>query len=184
MAWRSCTRPIAWALCCVCTISGLVTERQASTFYALCNCGIKSFDFVGKKKYRALRSPGQGTLRCVSPDRLQTYLCTGDMIGFVQVWSWDTRSLLQEFRAHARSVSTVVMRPSIHTLLTSSPDGWVKEWSCSGDLLLKLFLDGPWGVRNLWPLGKHSIMCHSPSSFSIWRLQNLYRLFNGMGYSS
>uniref|UniRef100_A0A4W5JL33 Uncharacterized protein n=1 Tax=Hucho hucho TaxID=62062 RepID=A0A4W5JL33_9TELE len=99
----------------------------------------------------------------------------------LQVWSWDTRSLLQEFRAHARSVSTVLMRPSTHTLLTSSPDGWVKEWSCSGDLLLKLFLDEPGGVRNLWPLGEHRILCHSPSSFSIWRLQNLYRLFNNPG---
>uniref|UniRef100_A0A4W5JPD1 Uncharacterized protein n=1 Tax=Hucho hucho TaxID=62062 RepID=A0A4W5JPD1_9TELE len=163
------------------TISGLVTERRASTLYALCNRGIKSFDFVGKKEYRALRGHGQGTLRCVSPDWVQRYLYTGDMIGFVQVWSWDTRSLLQEFRAHARSVSTVLMRPSTHTLLTSSPDGWVKEWSCSGDLLLKLFLDEPGGVRNLWPLGEHRILCHSPSSFSIWRLQNLYRLFNNPG---
>ncbi|XP_035647211.1 WD repeat-containing protein 87-like [Oncorhynchus keta] len=163
------------------TISGLVTERQASTLYALCNRGIKCFDFVEKKECRALRGHGQGTLRCVSPDWVQRYLCTGDMIGFVQVWSWDTRSLLQEFRAHARTVSTVLMRPSTHTLLTSSTDGWVKEWSCSGDLLLKLFLDDPGGVRNLWPLGEHRILCHSPSSFSIWRLQNLYRLFNDPG---
>uniref|UniRef100_A0A8K9V8J3 Small-subunit processome Utp21 domain-containing protein n=1 Tax=Oncorhynchus mykiss TaxID=8022 RepID=A0A8K9V8J3_ONCMY len=107
-------------------------------------------------------------------------LCVINILS-LQVWSWDTRSLLQEFRAHARSVSTVLMRPSTHTLLTSSTDGWVKEWSCSGDLLLKLFLDDPGGVRNLWPLGEHRILCHSPSSFSIWRLQNLYRLFNDPG---
>lgn len=98
-----------------------------------------------------------------------------------QVWSRDTRSLLQEFRAHTRSVSTVLLRPSTHTLLTSSPDGWVKEWSCSGDLVLKLFLDDPGGVRNLWPLGEHHILCHSPSSFSVWKLQNLYRMFNEPG---
>lgn len=54
-------------------ISGLVTERQVSTFYTLCNRGIKSFDVVRKKEYRALRGHGQGTLRCVSPDWVQMY---------------------------------------------------------------------------------------------------------------
>ncbi|XP_062329661.1 WD repeat-containing protein 87-like isoform X3 [Osmerus eperlanus] len=161
------------------TVSALLTESQ--TLYALCDRSIKSFDHAGSQEYREFRGRGQSTLRCVSPDWVQRYIYTGDITGFVQVWSRDTRCLLQEFRAHTRSVSTLLLRPNTHTLLTSSPDGWLKEWSSSGNLLLKLFLDEPGGVRNLWPLGEHDILCQALSSFSVWHLQNLYRLFNEPG---
>ncbi|XP_019901036.2 WD repeat-containing protein 87 [Esox lucius] len=163
------------------TVSGLVTEMQTATLYALCNRSIRTFDLVGKKEHRSFSGHGQGTLRCVSPDWGQRYIFTGDMTGFVQVWSSDTRSLLREFRAHTGSVSAVLTRRSTRTLLSSSPDGWVKEWSSSGDLLLKLFLDDLGGVRSLLSLGERRVLCHSPSSFSVWGLQDLCVPFNNPG---
>uniref|UniRef100_A0A3P8YEM4 Uncharacterized protein n=1 Tax=Esox lucius TaxID=8010 RepID=A0A3P8YEM4_ESOLU len=159
----------------------LMYFMQTATLYALCNRSIRTFDLVGKKEHRSFSGHGQGTLRCVSPDWGQRYIFTGDMTGFVQVWSSDTRSLLREFRAHTGSVSAVLTRRSTRTLLSSSPDGWVKEWSSSGDLLLKLFLDDLGGVRSLLSLGERRVLCHSPSSFSVWGLQDLCVPFNNPG---
>ncbi|KAJ7990432.1 hypothetical protein DPEC_G00300260 [Dallia pectoralis] len=162
-------------------IRGLVPENQTSTLYVLCNRGIKTFDLMGKKEYRSFCGHGQGTLRCVSSDWVQRYIVTGDLTGFVQVWSTDTSSLLWEFRAHTGSVSAVLTRPNTRTLLSSSPDGWVKEWSFGGDLLLKLFLDDSGGVHSLLSLGEHCVLCHSRASFSVWGLPDLCRSFSNPG---
>ncbi|KAL7870807.1 hypothetical protein SRHO_G00083040 [Serrasalmus rhombeus] len=177
-------RVLDWNCCSLrsdSTISALVTEQQSSILYALCDRRIKSFHVKYKKELRSFHGHGQGSLRCVSSDWVQRYLYTGDISGCVQVWSQDSRSLLQEFHAHSRCVSAMVLRPNTQTLLTSSQDGWVKEWSCCGELLAKLFLDDPGGVRSMWLINEHQILCHSLSSFYVWQLQSIYKPFYSSG---
>ncbi|XP_036440691.1 WD repeat-containing protein 87-like [Colossoma macropomum] len=177
-------RVLDWNCCSLrsdSTVCALVTEQQSSTLYALCDRRIKSFHLKHKKELRSFCGRGQGNLRCVLSNWVQRYLYTGDISGCVQVWSQDSRSLLQEFHAHSRCVSAMVLRPNTQTLLTSSQDGWVKEWSCCGELLAKLFLDDSGGVRSMWLINEHQILCHSLSSFYVWQLQSIYKPFHSSG---
>ncbi|KAK1785135.1 hypothetical protein P4O66_018545, partial [Electrophorus voltai] len=164
-------------------ISSLLTDQHSPVLYALCGYCIKSFNLRSKKELPAFRGHGRATLLRLVPDWVQRYLYTGDASGHVQVWNQDTRSLLQEFRAHTRPVVGLTLQQDTRSLLTSSKDGWVKEWNCCGELLLKLFVDEPGGVCNLQSIGKRRVLCRSFSAFSVWKLQDVYQPFHEGGCS-
>lgn len=168
------------SLCWDPTISSLVTEQQTSALYALCDDKIKSFHLRSKKELGSFRGRGRGTLRCGLSDWVQRHLYTGDISGCVQVWSWESQSLLQEFQAHSRCVSAMVLRPDTQTLPTSSPDGWGKEWSCCGELLAKIFSDKPGGVCSLWLINEMQNI-YQPFHVTWCDLQYLRRVECGPG---
>ncbi|KAI4888069.1 hypothetical protein NFI96_022746 [Prochilodus magdalenae] len=169
------------SLCCDSTISALLTEQQSYTLYALCDQSIKCFHLKQKKELIPFHGKSRGNLNCIVADKLQRYLYTGDLSGCVQVWSQDSRSLVQEFRAHSCRVSAMVLLPNRQTLLTSSHDGWVKEWSHCGKLLVKLFLDDLGGVRSMWLTNERQLLCHSHKSLKVLQLQNIYEPFCSIG---
>lgn len=55
-------------------VGALVTERQTSSIYALCNCHIKSFDHMGQQELLPFHGYSLATLRCITTDWLQRYL--------------------------------------------------------------------------------------------------------------
>ncbi|CAL8350690.1 unnamed protein product [Lota lota] len=178
-------RVLDWRCCSLLRdtmVRALETDSKTSTLYALCDSSIKTFELLLGTEHRAFRGAPRGApLCCISADWVQRYLFTGDKMGRVQVWAIAIRRLFHQFQAHKAAVSATQNRPSTQTLLTSSVDGWVKEWSRGGDLLLQLYLDDPGGVRGLILLDQRTVLCQSPQSFSVWRLQNLCRRFTHPG---
>ncbi|KAL2095306.1 hypothetical protein ACEWY4_010025 [Coilia grayii] len=173
-------RVLDWTSCSLqrdTVISAFVSQRQTNSIYALCNRSIKSFDASGEKELFEFRGQSYSTLRCVVTEWRQRYLYTGDAEGYMQVWSYDTRRLFLQFRAHANAVTSVVLLPESGTLLSASTGCWIKQWTRTGDLLLKLHTDMP-GVRSMWKLGKNVILCQSSNSLHVWRLNSVYRSFN------
>nr|XP_015196421.1 PREDICTED: WD repeat-containing protein 87 [Lepisosteus oculatus] len=177
------TRLLDWSCCSLrrdTFVRGLATERQSLSLFALCGAAVRAFDCLTKQETRAFAGASRGTLLCCAPCAAQRHLYTGDSAGCVQVWSWDTRGLLQEFRAHARAVTGLLLPPAAGTCLTASADGWVREWSRAGELLRQLLAE-PAGVAQLLPLGEDRFVCASPCAFSVWSLPGICRLFNATG---
>ncbi|XP_069043696.1 WD repeat-containing protein 87-like [Lepisosteus oculatus] len=177
------TRLLDWSCCSLrrdTFVRGLATEGQSLSLFALCGAAVRAFDCLTKQETRAFAGASRGTLLCCAPCAAQRHLYTGDSAGCVQVWSWDTRGLLQEFRAHARAVTGLLLPPAAGTCLTASADGWVREWSRAGELLRQLLAE-PAGVAQMLPLGEDRFVCASPCAFSVWSLPGICRLFNATG---
>ncbi|KAL8220023.1 UNVERIFIED_CONTAM: hypothetical protein K2H54_037788 [Gekko kuhli] len=58
-------------------------------------------------------------------------LYAGDLAGDVKVWNFDTGLQTNQFKAHLSAIVSVVSRVSVHTLVTASLDGLLKEWNLS-----------------------------------------------------
>lgn len=185
--WTSAQTPLSllrvldWTSCSLqreTVVSAFVSQRQTNSIYALCDRNIKNFELTGKNELFEFRGQSYASLRCVVAEWRQRYLYTGDADGYVQVWSCDIRCLFLQFRAHTTAVTSVVLLAESGTILTASTGCWIKQWTRSGDLLLKLHIDMPGGVRSMWKLRKNVIMCQSSTSLDVWRLNSLYRSFN------
>ncbi|XP_063054012.1 uncharacterized protein LOC134448246 [Engraulis encrasicolus] len=159
-------------------ITGFVAQPQTSSVYVLCSHNVKSFDHAGQRELFEFRGRSVATLRCAVLEWRQRYLYTGDAEGYIQVWSYDTRCLFLQFRAHPDAVTSVVLMPESGTILSASTSCWIKQWTRSGDLLLKLHTDMAGGVRSMWTLGNNVILSQSSNSLDVWRLNSIYRSFN------
>ncbi|XP_063060274.1 WD repeat-containing protein 87-like [Engraulis encrasicolus] len=159
-------------------ITAFVPQCQTNSFYALCHRQVKSFENTGVKEQFEFRGQSVATLRCAVTEWRQRYLYTGDAEGYMQVWSYDTRRLFLQFRAHADAVTSLVLLSESGTVLSSSTGCWIKQWTRSGDLLLKLHTDMTGGVRSMWKLGKNVVLCQSSNSLDVWHLNSVYRSFN------
>lgn len=185
--WTSAQTPLSllrildWTGCSIereTVVSAFVSQRQTNSIYVLCDRNIKNFEHTGKHELFEFRGQSIASLRCVVAEWLQRYLYTGDADGYVQVWSCDMRRLFLQFRAHATAVTSVVLLAESGSILTASTGCWIKQWTRSGDLLLKLHIDMPGGVQTMWQLSKNTIMCQSSTSLDVWRLNSIYRTFN------
>ncbi|KAG5285120.1 hypothetical protein AALO_G00034290 [Alosa alosa] len=185
--WTSAQTPLSllrildWTRCSIereTVVSAFVSQRQTNSIYVLCDRNIKNFEHTGQNENFEFRGQSYATLRCVVPEWRQRYLYTGDADGYVQVWSCDIRRLFLQFRAHATAVTSVVLLAESGSILTASTGCWIKQWTRSGDLLLKLHINMPGGVRSMWPLSKNIVMCQSATILDVWRLNSIYRSFN------
>ncbi|XP_041090456.1 WD repeat-containing protein 87-like [Polyodon spathula] len=157
-------------------VNYLITERQSNSLFALCGNRILAFDYWKKVETKPFQGSSCGTLKCCSPCWVQRYLYTGDASGYVQIWSRENRNLLQEFKAHSGAITSLLIRPKVHSFLTASTDRSVKEWNFSGELLQRLIMDKE--ILQFQSIDDDLFLCHMPYSFSIWNLRTFYQLFN------
>ncbi|MGH0117956.1 UNVERIFIED_CONTAM: hypothetical protein FKN15_042731 [Acipenser sinensis] len=157
-------------------VNYLITERQSNSLFALCGNRILAFDYWKKVETKPFQGSSYGMLKCCSPYWVQRYLYTGDASGYVQIWSRENRNLLQEFKAHSGAITSLLIRPKVHSFLTASTDRSVKEWNFSGELLQRLIMDDE--ILQLLSIDDDLFLCHMPYSFSIWNLRTFYQLFN------
>uniref|UniRef100_A0ACB8FFC8 Uncharacterized protein n=1 Tax=Sphaerodactylus townsendi TaxID=933632 RepID=A0ACB8FFC8_9SAUR len=155
----------------------LSVERERRVLVALCENIILVFDYQNKVKIRALQvSPGV-SLTCCSAYWPQSFLYAGDLAGDVKVWNFSTGIQTNEFKAHLSAIVSVVSRVSVHTLVTASLDGLMKEWNLSTcELLRRVDIGEP--VFQMQFTSEQTFFLRTQYTFSIRTINNFYQLFN------
>uniref|UniRef100_A0A8C4WP71 WD repeat-containing protein 87 n=1 Tax=Gopherus evgoodei TaxID=1825980 RepID=A0A8C4WP71_9SAUR len=158
----------------------LSVERDVRALVALCENTIRLYDCQRRAEIQAFQlSPGI-SLTCCSTHGPQGHLYVGDLAGHVKLWSLETGRQEQQFKAHLSAVTSVVCRPAVHTLLTASLDGLLKEWGLGTcELLRRLDVGEP--VFQLRFVTERMFYCRSQHGFSLRTLHNFYQLFSAPG---
>nr|XP_042696424.1 WD repeat-containing protein 87 [Chrysemys picta bellii] len=158
----------------------LSVERDVRALVALCESTIRLYDCQRRAETQAFQLSQGVSLTCCSAHGPQGHLYVGDLAGHVKLWSLETGRQEQQFQAHLSAVTSVVCRPAMHTLLTASLDGLLKEWGLgSCELLRRLDVGEP--VFQLGFVTERMFYCRSQHSFSLRTLRNFYQLFNAAG---
>ncbi|MEE6512254.1 hypothetical protein FKM82_019189 [Ascaphus truei] len=163
-------------------VNHISVEEHYKWLVILCDNSIKVYDYQKKVEVRTFEANFRSSLTCSATNWLHRHLYVGDVAGYLQMWSFETSHRVCEIRAHLRSITSIICRPSIHSLLTASMDHMVKEWSLTGfELLRSLNMEDE--VRQFQMADENSFYCRTTYTFSVWMLNTFYRLFNAMGSS-
>nr|XP_033813163.1 WD repeat-containing protein 87 isoform X2 [Geotrypetes seraphini] len=163
-------------------VSDLTLERGYRYMVALCEYLVIVFDCQKKVEIHSFGEEQRLPLTCFTMHWIERYVYTGDKYGSVHVWSIDTGHRLSEIKAHMSAISSIVLNPTVHVLLTASKDHMVKEWSLSTlELLRSLSMEEE--VLHLQLINENVFYCFTTYTFSIWTLNTFYKLFNAMGSS-
>ncbi|TFJ97116.1 1,5-anhydro-D-fructose reductase-like [Platysternon megacephalum] len=160
----------------------LSVEPDVRALVALCENTLRLYDCQRRAETQAFQLSQGGSLTCCSAHGPQGHLYLGDLAGHVKLWSLETGRQEQQFKAHLSAVTSVVCRPAMHTLLTASLDGLLKEWGLGTCQLLRR-LDVGEPVFQLGLVTERMFYCRSQHSFSLRTLRNFYQLFSAAGCS-
>lgn len=155
----------------------LCVEKERRALVALCENVILVFDYQNKVKIRALQVDQGVSLTCCAANWLNSCLYAGDLSGEVKVWNFDTGLQTHQFKAHLSAVVSVVSRMVVHTLMTASLDGLMKEWNLSTcELLRRVDIGEP--VFHMQFINEETFFLRTQYTFSIRTVNNFYQLFN------
>lgn len=158
-------------------VHALSVEQEGRVLVALCENIIRVFDSQNKVEIRTFQVSQGVSLTCSSANWLQSFLYAGDLAGDVKVWNFDTGSQINQFKAHQSAISSVVSRISVHTLMTASLDGLLKEWNLTTcELLRRVDIGEP--VFQMQFISDMTFFIRTQYTFSIRTLNNFYQLFN------
>lgn len=158
-------------------VHALSVEPEGRVLVALCENIIRVFDYNVKTEIRTFQVSQGVSLTCSSANWLQSFLYAGDLAGDVKVWNFDTGSQISQFKAHQSAISSVVSRISVHTLMTASLDGLLKEWNLTTcELLRRVDIGEP--VFQMQFISELTFFLRTQYTFSIRTLNNFYQLFN------
>uniref|UniRef100_A0A8C8RE57 Uncharacterized protein n=1 Tax=Pelusios castaneus TaxID=367368 RepID=A0A8C8RE57_9SAUR len=158
----------------------LSLEREARMLVALCENTVRLYDYQRRAESRAFQVSQGVSLTCCSAHWPRGHLYVGDLAGYVKLWSLEMGHQEQQFKAHLSAVTSMVCRPAVHTLMTASLDGLLKEWGLGTCEPLRQ-LDVGESVFQLRFVDERMFYCRSQHSFSIHTLSNFYQLFNAAG---
>ncbi|XP_075771207.1 WD repeat-containing protein 87 [Pelodiscus sinensis] len=173
VAWRA---PVAGGE----FVQGLSVEREAQVLVALCENTVRFYDYQRRVETRALQLSWGPSLTCCSAHWPQGHLYVGDQAGHVTLWRLETGRQERQFQAHLSTVTSLVCRPAVRTLVTASLDGLLKEWGLGTCQLLRR-LDVGEPLLQLHFVGEATFYCRARHSFAIYTLRNFYQLFSAAG---
>ncbi|XP_077174652.1 WD repeat-containing protein 87 [Paroedura picta] len=155
----------------------LYVAKERQVLVALCENVILVFDYQNRVKVRAFQVNPGVSLTCCSANWLQSCLYAGDLAGDVKAWSFDTGLQTTQFKAHLSAIVSVVSRDYVHTLMTASLDGLMKEWNLSTcELLRRVDIGEP--VFQMQFISEQTFFLRTEYTFSIRTVNNFYQLFN------
>ncbi|KAJ7304501.1 hypothetical protein JRQ81_012079 [Phrynocephalus forsythii] len=155
----------------------LCVEPERRVLVALCENNIRAYDYQSKSQVRTFQVSQGVSLTCCSANWSQSFLYTGDLAGDIKVWNFDTGSQTGQFKAHLSAITSIISRTSVHTLMTASLDGRVKEWNLTTCEQLRRVDIGE-ELFQMQFLNEQTFFLRTKHSFSIRTINNFYQLFN------
>ncbi|KAK9394206.1 WD repeat-containing protein 87 [Crotalus adamanteus] len=155
----------------------LRVEQERRMLVALCENIIRVYDYQTKAQICTFQMSQGVSLTCCAAYWPQNFLYTGDLAGEVKVWNFDTRTHINQFKAHQSAISNVIIRISVHSFMTASLDGMLKEWNLTtGELLRRVDIGEE--VFQIQFLNEQTFFLRTRYTFSIRTVNNFYQLFN------
>nr|XP_014349293.1 PREDICTED: WD repeat-containing protein 87 [Latimeria chalumnae] len=161
-------------------VNFIAIENRVQAMIALCGNHVKVFNYQKKVESTSFEDRNGAVLKTCYMSWLERHLFTGDADGFVQVWNFDSGSLLHEYKAHSDFVSSLVVCSSLQVVFSASADQSVKEWDMFTWELLRCFSFRE-DILHIQFINEHSFYCHTPNSLSIQTINTFYELFNATG---
>ncbi|XP_070805438.1 WD repeat-containing protein 87-like [Pituophis catenifer annectens] len=166
----------------VCVATGefvhfLRVEQERRMLVALCENIIRVYDYQTKAQIRTFQMSQGVSLTCCAAYWPQSFLYTGDLAGDVKVWNFDTGTHVNQFKAHQSAISNVIIRIAVHSFMTASLDGMLKEWNLTTCELLRRVDIGE-EVFQMQFLNEQTFFLRTQYTFSIRTVNNFYQLFN------
>ncbi|XP_042295797.1 WD repeat-containing protein 87 [Sceloporus undulatus] len=155
----------------------LRVEPERRALVALCENNIRVYDYQTKAQIRTFKVSQGVSLTCCSAFWSQGFLYTGDLAGDVKVWDFDKGSLVSQFKAHLSAITSIISRTSVHTLMTASLDGLLKEWNLTTCEQLRRVDIGE-QVFQMQFINEQTFFLRTKYTFSIRTVNNFYQLFN------
>ncbi|XP_058051617.1 WD repeat-containing protein 87 isoform X3 [Ahaetulla prasina] len=166
----------------VCVATGefvhfLRVEQERRMLVALCENIIRVYDYQTKAQICTFQMSQGVSLTCCAAYWPQSFLYTGDLAGDVKVWNFDTGTHVNHFKAHQSAISNVIIRIAVHSFMTASLDGMLKEWNLTTCELLRRVDIGE-EVFQMQFLNEQTFFLRTQYTFSIRTVNNFYQLFN------
>ncbi|XP_034294180.1 WD repeat-containing protein 87 isoform X2 [Pantherophis guttatus] len=166
----------------VCVATGefvhfLRVEQERRMLVALCENIIRVYDYQTKAQIRTFQMSQGVSLTCCAAYWPQSFLYTGDLAGDVKVWNFDTGTHVNQFKAHQSAISNIIIRIAVHSFMTASLDGMLKEWNLTTCELLRRVDIGE-EVFQMQFLNEQTFFLRTQYTFSIRTVNNFYQLFN------
>ncbi|XP_063168705.1 WD repeat-containing protein 87 [Candoia aspera] len=155
----------------------LRVEQERRMLVALCENVIRVYDCQTKAQIRTFQVSQGVSLTCCAANWPQSILYTGDLAGDIKVWNFDTGTHVNQFKAHLSAISSMIIRASMHTLMTASLDGMLKEWNLTTCELLRRVDIGE-EVFQMQFLNEQTFFLRTQYTFSIRTVNNFYQLFS------
>ncbi|XP_025029207.1 WD repeat-containing protein 87 [Python bivittatus] len=155
----------------------LRVEQERRMLVALCESIIRVYNYQTKAQIRTFQVSQGVSLTCCAANWPQSFLYTGDLAGDVKVWNFDAGTHVNQFKAHLSAISSIIIRTSVHTLMTASLDGMLKEWNLTTCELLRRVDIGE-EVFQMQFLNEQTFFLRTQYTFSIRTVNNFYQLFN------
>lgn len=155
----------------------LRVEQERRILVALCENIIRVYDYQTKAQICTFQMSQGVSLTCCAAYWPQNFLYTGDLAGEVKVWNFDTRTHINQFKAHQSAISNIIIRISVHSFMTASLDGMLKEWNLMTCELLRRVDIGE-EVFQVQFLNEQTFFLRTQYTFSIRTVNNFYQLFN------
>ncbi|XP_032083717.1 WD repeat-containing protein 87-like isoform X2 [Thamnophis elegans] len=166
----------------VCVATGefvhfLKVEPERRMLVALCENVIRVYDYQTKAQIRTFQMSQGVSLTCCAAHWPQSFLYTGDLAGDVKVWNFDAGTRVRDFKAHQSAISNVIVRMAVHSFMTASLDGKLKEWNLTTCELLRRVDIGE-EVFQMQFLNEETFFLRTQYTFSIRMVNNFYQLFS------
>uniref|UniRef100_A0A670ZRM3 WD repeat domain 87 n=1 Tax=Pseudonaja textilis TaxID=8673 RepID=A0A670ZRM3_PSETE len=155
----------------------LRVEQERRMLVALCENIIRVYDYQTKAQIRTFPMSQGVSLTCCAAYWPQSFLYTGDLAGDVKVWNFETGTHVKQVKAHQSAISNVIIRIAVHSFMTASLDGMLKEWNLTTCELLRRVDIGE-EVFQMQFLNEETFFLRTLHTFSIRTVNNFYQLFN------
>uniref|UniRef100_A0A8D0AZV3 WD repeat-containing protein 87 n=1 Tax=Salvator merianae TaxID=96440 RepID=A0A8D0AZV3_SALMN len=155
----------------------LAVEQERSVLVALCENVIRVYNYLTKAQTQTFQVSQGVSLTCCTVSWIQSTFYTGDLVGDVKVWNFDTGSQMTQFKAHQSAISSIISRSSTHTLMTASLDGMLKEWNLLTCEQLRRVDIGE-ELFQMQFINDQTFFLRTRYTFSIRTVNNFYQLFN------
>uniref|UniRef100_A0A8D2IPB6 Uncharacterized protein n=1 Tax=Varanus komodoensis TaxID=61221 RepID=A0A8D2IPB6_VARKO len=158
-------------------VHALSLEQEQKVLLALCENVIRVYDSHSRALIRAFQVSQGVSLTCCSANWSQSFLYTGDLAGDVKVWNFGTGGQVSQFKAHLSAITSIISRIPVHTLMTASLDGLLKEWNVTTCELLRRVDIGE-EVFQMQFITEQTFFLRTQFTFTIRTVNNFYQLFN------
>uniref|UniRef100_H9GVN0 Uncharacterized protein n=1 Tax=Anolis carolinensis TaxID=28377 RepID=H9GVN0_ANOCA len=155
----------------------LRVEPEWGALVALCENNIRVYNYKTKVQIYNFQVSQGVSLTCCTSNYAQGFLYTGDLAGDVTVWDFVKGNLVSQFKAHLSAITSIISRMSVHTLMTASLDGLLKEWNLTTCEQLRRVDTGE-EVFQMQFINEQTFFLRTKYTFSIRTVNNFYQLFN------
>ncbi|XP_067316967.1 WD repeat-containing protein 87-like [Anolis sagrei] len=155
----------------------LRVEPEWGALVALCENNIRVYNYKTKVQICNFQVSQGVSLTCCTSNCAQGFLYTGDLAGDITVWDFLKGNLVHQFKAHLSAITSIISRMSVHTLMTASLDGLLKEWNLTTCEQLRRVDIGE-EVFQMQFINEQTFFLRTRYTFSIRTVNNFYQLFN------